>query len=111
MKQTFLKRRNTNGQLVFFFKCQVFLDTRKIQIKTTCDSSHFNHNGCYQEKKRQKMLARVWRKRKISSLLVGVQIGAATVKISVEFSQKTKIRLAYDLAFTCLGIYSKYSLA
>ena len=34
--------------------------------------------------------ARLWRKRNPSTLLVGMQTGAATVENSVEFPQKTK---------------------
>ena len=36
------------------------------------------------------MLVRLWRKWNPSTLLVGMQIGAATVENSMEFPQKTK---------------------
>ena len=39
------------------------------------------------------MLARVWRKRNIPTLLVGMQVGEATMKNSMEVPQKTKIRV------------------
>ena len=39
---------------------------------------------------KQQVLARMWRKGNPSSLLVGMQTGAATVENSVEFPQKTK---------------------
>ena len=53
------------------------------------------------------MLARVWRKGNPCSLLVGVQIGVATVENSLENPQKLKIELPYDLASPLLGMYLK----
>ena len=53
------------------------------------------------------MLARMWRKGKSFTMLVGIQIGAATVKNSMQVSQKTKIALPYDPAIPFLGIYLK----
>ena len=38
----------------------------------------------------KQVLARVWRKGDPSTLLVGMQIGEATVENSMEFPQKTK---------------------
>ena len=40
------------------------------------------------------MLARMWRKGNIPTLLVGMQIDAATVENSIEVSQKTENRTA-----------------
>ena len=41
------------------------------------------------------------------TVLVGMQVGAATLENSVEIPQKIKIRLTYDLAIALLGIYPK----
>ena len=41
------------------------------------------------------------------ALLVGTQIGAATVKNSIEVSQKIKIELPHDPGIPFLGIYLK----
>ena len=41
------------------------------------------------------MLERLWRKGNPSALLVGMQTGAATVKNSMEFPQKTKDGTAF----------------
>ena len=41
------------------------------------------------------MLARLWRNGNPSALLVGMQTGAATVKNSMEFLQKTKDVMAF----------------
>ena len=38
------------------------------------------------------MLARMWRKGKLCTLLVGMEIGTATIENSMEFPQKTKDR-------------------
>ena len=41
------------------------------------------------------MLERLWRKGNPSALLVGLQNGAATMKNSMEFTQKTKNGTAF----------------
>ena len=41
------------------------------------------------------------------ALLVGMQIGAATLENSMEVLKKLKIELAYDPAITLLGIYQR----
>ena len=47
------------------------------------------------------------RKGNPSTLLVGMQTGAATVENSMEFSQKTKNGTAFDPVILLLGIYPK----
>ena len=49
----------------------------------------------------------MWRKGNLSTLLIGKQIGAATVKNSMEFPQKIKNGTAYDPVTPFLGIYLK----
>ena len=51
------------------------------------------------------MLERVWRKENPLTLLVGMQIGAATMENCMEVLKKLKIELSYDAAITLLGIY------
>ena len=53
------------------------------------------------------MLERMWRKGNPLTLLVGTQVGAATLENSVEFPQKLKIELPYEPAIALLGIYPK----
>ena len=53
------------------------------------------------------MPARVWRKGNPSTLLVGMQTGAATVENSMEFPEKLKMELPFDLAISLLELYSK----
>ena len=74
-------------------KCSTLLIMREIQIKTTMRydltpvkmaniSNSRNHT----------MLVRMWRKRNTFALLVGMQIGAATLENSMEVPQRSKNR-------------------
>ena len=47
------------------------------------------------------------RKGNLSTLLVGMQTGAATLQNSMEFPQKTKNGIAFDPAILLLGLYPK----
>ena len=49
----------------------------------------------------------MWRKGNPTVLLMGMQIGAATVENSMEFSQKTKMKLPLEPVIPLLGIYPK----
>ena len=49
----------------------------------------------------------MWRKGNPSALLVGMQTGAGTVENSMEFPQKLKMELPFDLAIPLLGLYPK----
>ena len=51
------------------------------------------------------MLLRMWRKGSPCTLLVGMEISAATVETVWKFLKKLKIELSYDPAI--LGIYLK----
>ena len=53
------------------------------------------------------MLARMWRKGNPLTLLVGMQIGAATLENSMEVPQILKIELPYNPAIALLGIYPR----
>ena len=53
------------------------------------------------------MLVRIRRKQNPSALLVGMQIGAATVESNMEVPQKLKTELPFDPAIPLLGIYQK----
>ena len=55
------------------------------------------------------MLARRQRKGNPGALLVGMQIGAATVESSMEIPQKIKNGTAFDPAIPQLGIYPEKS--
>ena len=52
------------------------------------------------------MLARLWRKRNPSALLVGMQTGEATVENSMEFPQKTKDGTAFQSSGPTAGTIS-----
>ena len=53
------------------------------------------------------MLASLYRKGNPSALLVGMQTDAGTVESSMEFPQKVKNELPFDLVIPLLGIYPK----
>ena len=58
-------------------------------------TSHTGQNGHHKQINKQQVLARLWRKGNPSTLLVGMQTGAATVESSVEFPQKIKNGTAF----------------
>ena len=49
----------------------------------------------------------MWRKGNSFVLLVGMQIGAATIESSMEIPQKLKMDLLFDPAIPLLGIHLK----
>ena len=53
------------------------------------------------------MLERLWRKGNPHALLVGLETGAATVKNSMEFPEKKKMELPFDLTIPLLVLYPK----
>ena len=53
------------------------------------------------------MLSRMWRKGNPSALLLGMQIGAATMEDSMEGPQKLTMEWPYDPVIPLLGIYPK----
>ena len=50
---------------------------------------------------------RMWRKGSPSTLLVGMQTGAATVETVQDFLKKLKMELPFDSAIPSLGIFPK----
>ena len=55
----------------------------------------------------KQVLMRLWRKGNPSTLLVGMQTGAAIVEYSMDIPQKIKIKVPYDPEILLLGIYSR----
>ena len=51
------------------------------------------------------MFERLWRKGSSFTLLVGMEIGAATMENHMELLQKLKIKLPYDPTIPLLDIY------
>ena len=56
---------------------------------------HTSENGHHEQINKQQVLERMQRKGNSSTLLVGMQTGAATVENSMEFPQKTKYETAF----------------
>ena len=65
-----------------------------MQIKTTMRYHFAGQTGHYKQITKQ-VVERMWRKGNPSALVVGMQSGAATVKNSMEFPQKTKNGAAF----------------
>jgi hypothetical protein len=65
-------------------KCSTSLAIKEMEI-----SSHPSQNGYHQEFKQHEMLVRMQGKRNSYTLLVGMQISAATMESNIEVSQKT----------------------
>ena len=69
--------------------CSASLAIREMQIKTTM-RYHFTLVRMAIKQINKQVLERFWRKGNPSTLLVGMQTGAATVENSMEFPQKIK---------------------
>ena len=70
--------------------CSTSLIIREMQIRTTMP--HTYQNGSNQQPEKQQMLIRMWKKRNLHALLVGMHTGAATVEKSTEDTPKIKKR-------------------
>jgi hypothetical protein len=65
-------------------------------------SYHPSQNGYYQDHKQQLMLVRLWGKKNPYTLLVGIQISAATMKIKMEFPQRYSNSIYHVICDTTL---------
>ena len=68
---------------------------------------HRGQNGHHKQINKQQVLERMWRKGNPSTLLVGMQTGAATVETIWNFFKKLKMELPSDPAIPLLGLYPK----
>ena len=83
-KQTFLQRRHTGGQEAHK-RCSTLLFIREMDFKTTL-RYHFLPQDAYHQKNPQTINAGENRKKgNTFTLLVGMQIGTATVENNMEF--------------------------
>lgn len=83
--------------LIAFLKMVNIIRHGKLKLKLLCNSIHPSQNNYHKESKWWKMLARMWEKRHLHLLLVGLQTGAATVEIRVRTPHKAGNRTACDL--------------
>ena len=77
-----------------------------MQIKSTMRYHLTSQSGQHKQINKQ-MLERMWRKANPSTLLVGMQTGAASVKTAGNFLKKLKMELPFDPAMPLLGLYPK----
>jgi len=93
----------------YLMKCSTSLVFREVQIKTTL-RFHFTpvRKAKIKKCRQQQMLARMWRKRNISPLLVGLQTGTTTLKISVVIPQKIGHSTTWGPRYTSPGHIPKW---
>ena len=68
---------------------------------------HTSQNAHHKQINKQEVLERLWRKGNPSTLLVGMQTAAATVKTVWNFLRKLKMELPLDLEIPLLGLHPK----
>jgi hypothetical protein len=89
-------------------KCSKSLVIREMEIKTTL---RFYLTPIRMVKIKtsgsQHMLERIWRKRNIPTLLMGLQIGTTTLEINLEVPQKTGNRSTWRPSYSTFGNISK----
>ena len=69
----------------------------------------YTESGYLSLNKKKQVLIRIWRKENTCALLVGLQIGAATMEKRMEVPKKLKIGQPYDPGIQLLGVYLKKS--
>ena len=71
-------------------RCPASLPIRDANENHNEVPSHNGQRSQHKQINKQLVLVRLWRKGNTSTLLVGMQTGAASVENSMEFPQKTK---------------------
>ena len=85
LEQTLLQRGHTEGPETYEKLLSITSYRRDANENHHEIPPHTDQNGRHNQSKKQQVLERLWRKRNPSSLLVGLQIGATTMKNSIEF--------------------------
>ena len=87
-KETFLQKRHTDGQITHEEMLNITNYQRNANQTYNEVSPHTSHDGHHQKIYKQ-ILDRVWRKENPLTLLVGMEIGIATMKNNMEFPLKS----------------------
>ena len=106
LEQTLLQGRHTEGPETYEKMLSITSHQRDANLNHNEVPSQTTQSGQHKQKNKQ-MLERMWRKGNPSALLVGMQIGEATVENSMEFPQKSKMELPFDPGILLLELYPK----
>lgn len=91
-----------------YFKMFTITRLRETQIKLLWDATSLQSDAYHQEACWQ-ILEKIWKKRRVYSLLVGMQINTAIMEFRLEISQKLETELPYSPNISLLSIYSESS--
>ena len=103
----FFQRRHADGQQVHEKMLNIINHQRNANKEHNEISPHTYQNGYHQKDHKWQMLARMWRKEKPFTLLVGCKLFQELWKTIQKVLQTLKVDLLYDLAIPLLGIHSK----
>ena len=102
-EQTLLQGEHTEGPETYERMLSITSYQRDANENHNEIPLHTGQNGHHKQINKQ-LLARLWRKGNPSTLLVGIQTGAATVENSMEFPQKNKNGTAFRSSNSTAGI-------
>ena len=90
LEQTILQGRHTEGPETYERMLSITSHQTDANYSHRKIPLHTGQNGHHKQINKQQVLVRLWRKVIPSTLMVGMQTGAATVENTMEFPQKTK---------------------
>ena len=95
LELTLLQGRHTKGPETYEKMLSITSHHRDTNLNYNEIPLYTGQNGHHKQINKQQVLTRLWRKRNPSTLLVGLQTGAATMENNMEFPQKTKNGTAF----------------
>ena len=106
-EKTLLQAGHTEGLETYERMLSITSHQRDANYNHSEIPPHTSENGHHEQINKQQVLERMQRKGNSSTLLVGMQTGAATVEIVQDFLKKLKMELPFDPAIPHLEIYPK----